>query len=101
MNDAIWIHYTRPRTRWYELEEPARQEHLARFERAREESVRQGGRRDGVFHIRGSGDFSSVEIWRFADAGAAFAHWSRMTEAGYARWFAFANNIGLNAERFA
>lgn len=100
MNDVIWIHYTRPRTQWYELDESARQELLAQFDQAREESASNGGRRQGIFHIRGNSDYSSVEIWTFPDTDAAFAHWSRMTEAKYAQWFTFANNIGLNAEAF-
>lgn len=98
MSDVVWIHYARPRTPWYELDEAERQARLARFAQAREQSMRSGGEHQGTFHVRGSSDYSSVEMWRFADAAAAFAHWSRMTDAEYARWFAFANTIGLSAE---
>lgn len=97
MSDVIWIHYARPRTPWYELEDSERQAHQARFAEVRAESERNGGDHQGLFHVRGNGDYSSVEVWRFPDADAAFAHWARMTDAEYARWFAFSNNVGLNA----
>lgn len=98
MPDVLWLHYARPRSAWYELGDTARHEQLARFARAREDSVAAGGSCQGSFHVRGNSDYSTVETWLFPDAESAFAHWSRMTDAGYARWFAFANNIGLRAE---
>ncbi len=48
----------------------------------------------GTFHARGQGDFSTVELWRFPDMEAAFEHWARMTDSGYAQWFAFTNTVG-------
>jgi hypothetical protein len=95
MAEVLWIHYARARSPWYELDEAAREEHLARFARVRAESIAAGGKHTGSYHVRGSSDWSTVELWLFPDADAAFSHWSRLSEAGYARWFAFANNIGL------
>jgi hypothetical protein len=95
MRDVLWIHYARPRSPWYELDAAAREEYLAQFELVRNESSAAGGEYNGTFHVRGSSDYSTVELWLFPDADAAFAHWSRLSEADYAKWFAFANNIGL------
>lgn len=98
MAEVLWIHYARARSPWYELSESAREEHLARFAAAREESAAAGARYAGTFHVRGWSDWSTVALWHFPDADAAFAHWNRLSDAGYAQWFAFANNIGLAAE---
>jgi len=98
MAEVLWIHYARARSPWYELSESAREEHLSRFAAAREESAAAGGRYAGTFHVRGWSDWSTVELWHFPDADAAFAHWNRLGDAAYAQWFAFANNIGLAAE---
>jgi hypothetical protein len=95
--DVLWLHYSRPRSGWYELDAPARDGHLARFAAARRDSVESGGQCQGSWHVRGNSDYSTVETWLFPDPDAAFTHWIRLTEAGYPRWFAFANNIGLRA----
>jgi hypothetical protein len=98
MAEVLWMHYARARSPWYELDDDVRREHLTRFAGVRDASAAAGGRYTGTFHVRGWSDWSTVELWRFPDADSAVAHWNRLTEAGYARWFAFANNIGLDAE---
>ncbi|MDT5104041.1 MAG: hypothetical protein QOI25_1554 [Mycobacterium sp.] len=98
MAEVQWIHYARARSPWYELDAAVRAEHLARFAAVRDASTAMGGTYAGTFHVRGWSDWSTVELWRFPHADAAFSHWSRLTDAGYAQWFAFANNIGLPAE---
>lgn len=98
MPEVAWIHYARPRSSWYCLAEAERDRYLGAFGSVREDSSARGGRCEGTFHVRGNGDFETVEVWIFPDAEAAFEHWSRMTTAGYARWFAFANNLGTRME---
>jgi hypothetical protein len=98
MAEVLWIHYARARSPWYELDAALREEHLARFASVRDASTAAGGRYTGTFHVRGWSDWSTVELWRFPNVNAAFAHWCRLSEAGYAKWFAFANNIGLPQE---
>lgn len=94
MTRTVWIHYARPRTRWYRLDPADRLEHLRHWLEVDQESAAVGGRRQGSFHIRGQSDFATVEIWTFPDVDAAFAHWAAKVDAGYANWFAFANNVG-------
>jgi len=94
MPDVAWIHYARPRTRWYALPPPEQAPLRERFAESRTRSVEAGGRFLGTFHARGQGDFSTVELWRFPDMEAAFEHWARMTDSGYAQWFAFTNTVG-------
>ncbi|HEX6444108.1 MAG TPA: hypothetical protein VF053_03395 [Streptosporangiales bacterium] len=98
MPDVAWIHYSRPRTAWYRLDESAQKEHRERFDAARAASRASGGRAHGTFFVRGQSDYSRVEIWTFPDADAAFGHWSRLVDAGYARWFESANSVGLRDE---
>lgn len=95
MADLVWIHYNRPRTSWYELDEQQRATEQARFGSVRHTSQERGGASHGTFSVRGQGDYSSVEIWTFPDAEAAFDHWRRLVDAGYAKWFESANNIGV------
>jgi hypothetical protein len=98
MPDVAWIHYSRPRTAWYGLDEGTQAEHRRRFDSARATSSERGGRPHGTFFVRGQSDYSRVEIWTFPDVDAAFDHWSRLVDAGYARWFESANNVGLRDE---
>jgi hypothetical protein len=98
MSDWIWIHYTRARPHWYELEVADRDAKLHAWARVRGESERLGGRCHGRYHIRGQSDYTTVEIWNFQSVEHAFDHWSRLTSAGYAEWFLSANNIGLQDE---
>ena len=94
MTKAIWIHYARPRPHWYEIDDAAKAEWLARWTKARQESLTQGGELLSRCHVRGQHDFETAEIWRFTSAEAAFDHWARLTAASYNAWFAFANNVG-------
>ena len=98
MPDITWIHYARPRSSWYSLGAAEREKYLGAFGSVREGSTARGGRCEGTFHVRGHGDFETVEIWFFPEPDAAFDHWNRLTTAGYARWFAFANNLGTRME---
>lgn len=94
MSDVVWLHYSLPRTAWYDLppEEQARRERD--FEEQREISRRRGGSRQGAFHVRGQSDYSHVEIWHFPGAEHAFDHWSRLVTAGYTACFEFSNQVG-------
>ncbi len=97
MSDCIWIHYARPRPHWYGLDEVDRQERRKAWTAVADASATQGGACLGRYHVRGQHDFEIVEIWRFPDAEAAFAHWAALTAAGYGELNAFCNNIGLSA----
>jgi hypothetical protein len=99
MTDAIWIHYARPRPRWYQLSHDEQTGRQAVWSAAGETSKAAGGEPLGRYHIRGQHDFETVEMWRFPNAQAAFDHWARLTAAGYNELFAFSNNIGLTAEQ--
>ena len=98
MTDCIWIHYSRPRPHWYLLSEERKAECSATWDAARDKAKAEGAEPTGRYHVRGQHDFQEVEIWRFPSAEAAFAHWSRLTEAGYNEFFAFSNNVGLALE---
>jgi hypothetical protein len=98
MRDWIWIHYTRARPHWYELEAEERDAKLRAWAAIRAESEARGGRFHGRYHVRGQSDYSTVETWTFQSVEDAFDHWSRITGAGYAEWFVSANNIGLRDE---
>jgi hypothetical protein len=94
MSDIVWIHYARPRTPWYGLTDEERAERGTAWTRVRQESLDGGARHLGDFHVRGQGDYSTAEVWTFGSPDDAYDHWSRLTAAGYAEWFAFANNVG-------
>ena len=98
MSRCIWIHYARPRPHWYALGDAVREAHEAKWRAEADKSVAAGGDRLGRYHVRGQHDFETVEIWRFANPEAAFAHWSALISAGYGDFNAFANNIGLSIE---
>ena len=98
MNECIWIYYARPRPHWYGLEEAAKKDRLASWSAVADGSKQAGGIFLGRYHVRGQHDFETVEIWRFADAEAAFQHWANLSAAGYGEFNAFANNIGLGTE---
>lgn len=95
MSDLVWIHYSRPRTAWYELDEQRRAGEHTRFVAVRGASRERGGAQLGTFSVRGQSDYSTVEVWTFPDADAAFDHWRRLVDAGYAEWFEAANSVGL------
>lgn len=95
MNEFLWLHYSLPRTSWYELDETERARYEAAFEEQRVLAERAGASRSGRFHVRGQSDYSHVEVWNFPSAEAAFEHWSRMVTAEYAEYFEFANQLGM------
>ena len=95
MGDCVWIHYSRPRPPWYELPEAERAALRQAWNEIASRSQASGGQRLGRWHVRGQGDYSTVEIWRFAGVEQAFDHWARLTAAGYGDWSAFANSVGL------
>lgn len=94
MSEVVWIHYSRPRPGWYELDEPARDGANADFAAVRDASEGHGGTQVGSYFVRGQSDYSSVEVWTFPDVDAAFDHWRRLVDAGYAKWFDAANSVG-------
>ena len=93
----IWIHYSRPRTAWYDLNDSEKGQHAERWSAVEESSLEGGAQKVGRYHVRGQSDFSVVEVWHFADADAAFEHWSKLTAADYSEWFTSHNNIGFAA----
>lgn len=101
MSETIWIHYSRPRSHWYRLDAPAQEQHRAVWDGIATAAIADGATRVGRYHVRGQHDFQEVEIWQFRDAEAAFAHWAKLTAAGYNEWFAFANNVGMALEAAA
>lgn len=98
MADLIWIHFALPRSDWYQ--EPAqRQDELEGvWDLVRTETLSRGATTEGRFHIRGQSDYSTVEVWHFPDAEAAFDHWARLTSAGYGRWVQSSNCMGANLD---
>jgi hypothetical protein len=90
----VWIHYARPRSRWYSLDGAEQSSLRERWAAVDAASASGGGQPQGTFQVRGQSDWSTVELWRFPSYDAAYAHWSAKLAAGYAQWFAFANNVG-------
>jgi len=94
MSDVIWIHFALPRTTWYEQSDERREELEGQWAEVQASSRAQGGYGDGPYHVRGQSDYSTVEVWRFPHADAAFDHWLRLTAVGYSQWFKSSNSIG-------
>lgn len=97
MAEIVWIHYSRPRPAWYELSDTQRRAENSTFAAVRGVSEERGGGRLGSYFVRGQSDYSSVEVWTFPDVDAAFDHWRRLVDAGYATWFEASNNVGQQA----
>lgn len=97
MNPVLWLHYARPRSRWYDVPPAERERMSVEWLRADDASVAAGAERLGVYRVRGQSDWSTVSVWRFADVDAAFAHWEGKVRAGYVSWFAFSNAMGSDA----
>jgi hypothetical protein len=95
MSEFIWIHFARPRPHWYGESDTARAAHLRHWDEIADRSRAAGGVHVGRYHVRGQSDFETVEIWQFSTVEQAFDHWTRLTGAGYAEWFGFANTIGF------
>lgn len=94
MPEFIWIHFALPRTSWYEQSEESRRELESSWDAVRADSRSQGASSDGRYHVRGQSDYSTVEVWRFLSADAAFDHWQQLVAAGYGRWFQSSNSLG-------
>lgn len=94
MNNTIWIHYARPRSSWYELAKVRRAELELRWAGVDAAAVEAGAQSMGTYFIRGQSDYSTVDVWSFADYEAAYQHWTTKVAAGYAEWFEFSNNVG-------
>lgn len=94
MSDLLWIHYSRPRTAWYELAAQERATRSAAWAQVRATSEKAGGRPLGEFTVRGQSDYSTAELWLFPTADGAFDHWQRLSAEGYAEWFVAANSLG-------
>jgi hypothetical protein len=94
MNPILWLHHSRPRSRWYELPTAERERLLAGWQALDNASVQAGGEHLGDYRVRGQSDWSTVSVWRFPDVDAVFAHWQERVRAGYSTWFAFGNAMG-------
>lgn len=94
MPDVVWIHFALPRSAWYEQSHERREELRRGWDKICSGSCARGASNDGRYYVRGQSDYSTVEVWRFANADAAFDHWVRLTAAGYSRWFQSSNSLG-------
>lgn len=95
MADAtLWIHYSRPRTRWYQLSDQERQQLQDGWRRASAESQQQGAHRIGRYRCRGQSDFEHVEVWQFPSPEAVVEHWDRMQQAAYSDYVTSQNVVG-------
>jgi hypothetical protein len=90
----VWIHYARPRSSWYGLDGAEQGRLREKWAAVDAATAVEGGQPQGTYQVRGQSDYSTVELWRFPSYDAAYAHWSAKLAAGYAQWFAFANNVG-------
>src|SRR5947209_239425 len=95
---TLWIHYSRPRTHWYELSDQERHQLVDTWRTAAAESQRQGAYLIGRYRCRGQSDFEHVEVWQFPSPAAVVEHWDRMRQAAYSDYVVSQNVIG-NPER--
>jgi|TARA_A100001391_G_scaffold205447_1_gene206388 hypothetical protein len=98
MPHAVWIHYARPRSHWYEISDTEKEQFRADWQAERSQAKEAGAAFDGRFHIRGQHDFETVEIWRFDTTVSAFDFWNGLCAKRYNEFFAFSNAIGLQEE---
>jgi hypothetical protein len=97
MNPILWLHYARPRSRWYDLPAPERERLLRDWRAIDAASIETGGKHLGDYRVRGQSDWSTVSVWKFPDVDAVVTHWQARVRAGYSTWFAFANSMGSKA----
>lgn len=97
MNGIIWIHQARARTSWYSLEETRKVELRATWSRLDALAAAKGATRVGDYTIRGQSDFSTLEVWQFADPESVYDFWAKRVQADYAVWFAFSNQLGVES----
>lgn len=96
MNPILWLHHSRPRSRWYDLPAPERERLLGQWSDVDEASRGAGAEHVGDYRVRGQSDWSAVSVWRFPDVDAVLEHWQARVQAGYSTWFAFANSMGAD-----
>ena len=97
MNGIIWIHQARPRTSWYSLEQARKVELRATWLTLDAEAAAMGAARVGDYTIRGQSDYSTLEVWQFADPECVYDFWAKRVQADYAVWFAFSNQLGVES----
>lgn len=96
MSEVIWIHFALPRSAWFERSEKERERLERRWDDVRAASMALGASNQGPYHVRGQSDYSTVEVWHFQHADAAFDHWARLSAGGYCEWFQSSNSIGAS-----
>lgn len=95
---TIWIHQTRPRTTWYELDRAVRAEKRARWAELDRAACAQGAERVGEYSIRGHSDYSTLEVWKFASPEDSLHFWNERVAADYSIWFTSANQLGTTLD---
>jgi hypothetical protein len=98
MTDIVWIHFALPRTAWYALDEADRNSLEQRWASVGDRFRESGASGGAKYHVRGQGDFSTVEVWHFPDVDAAFRYWSELTASSYLEWFSASNSFGPPVE---
>jgi len=98
MPQAVWIHYARPRSHWYDIEAAQKSQLRADWQTLKSQAMESGAAFNGRFHIRGQHDYETVEIWQFSTTTAAFDFWNGLCSKRYNEFFAFSNAIGLEEE---
>jgi len=97
MTETIWIHQARPRTSWYALSPAEKHDLRTQWKALDEAASATGAEKLGEYSIRGQSDYSTVELWRFTGPEKAFEFWDDRVRADYAVWFAFSNQLGVEA----
>lgn len=88
-----WIHTYRPRPDWYHRTPEARDEMLARWEKAAAGSISNGATRTGPLSIRGQSRQEHLEVWTFPDPNHLEDHWTRLRRLGYTDWRESENTV--------
>lgn len=95
---SLWIHQSRPRPSWYELDRSSQAELRARWGELDTEAVAGGAERVGEYTIRGQSDYATLEVWKFASPEESFAFWSDRVAAEYSTWFTSSNQLGTSLD---
>lgn len=98
MTDIVWIHFALPRTSWYALDTTSRDALNADWESVRTRSRESGASGGQKYHVRGQGDYSTVEVWHFPDVNMVYEHWRALTAKSYLEWFTASNSFGPPVE---
>lgn len=94
MTEHLWIHYARPRPRWYEAAASDRNVLESAWVEVAAASQSRGASLVGRWNVRGQSDFSTAEVWTFRDVNDVLTHWNSLVAAGYPEWFATTNTLG-------